>query len=420
MKVLPIILFALLLTTGCSVIPEAEQVFAHQPTVSEVSLFSVMENYTLAPLEIDGHIHLGVHFPIDTDPLANQIPTFEAMVGRHSLYTDTIYLGEPLPEVWLWEMLALGRIPNLILEPTNLSMPFEREPLRAVAQSLGRLRTPMFVQLFPQARTQGYHAPYYIDFWRYARGVFAQYAPQVALVFTVYEGDILDIETFYPGDAYVDWVAINHYVFLADGLAHQQGTLERLEAFYQHFNRYKPLMVNFGVSHFSTQTHRYDGIGAAVVLDYFYYQLLNQFPRVRAVVYQSLDFSTAGTNRNQTDNLSLTGNQHVLSAYTAITGHERFIRHGGAQAHGEGITQTIRSGFMGLDKDGELFVPHYFLLYDMVLGERYLTQYLLPYRQELQGQVFYSVADLERIGFTIAVTPTDTPNRLTALTVSKP
>lgn len=399
-------LLGLCFLAGCGTTLEAEPVFAEQPvSVNEMTLFSVVTDYTLAPLEIDGHIHLGVHFPIDTDPLANQLPDFENRAGRHSLYTHTVYLGEPLPQTWLWEMLALGRIPNVIVQPTHLTAPFEREPLRVIARELGRLRTPMFVQLFPQARSHGYHPAYYVDFWRYARGMFAQYAPQVALVFTVYEGDILDIDTFYPGDAYVDWVAINHYVLLVEGVAHQEGTLDRLEAFYQRFNRHKPIMVNFGVSHFSTLSHRYEGASAAQVLDQFYYQLATQFPRVRAVVYQSLDFTTIGSPRHQTDNLSLVANQQVLSAYVGVTAHERFIRHGGVQQE-ERVPQLIRSLFTGLDMGGELFVPHDFLRYDGGVGERYLNHYLLPYRQEKQGRIVYAVGDLQTLGFEITLTPT--------------
>lgn len=384
---------------GCGE-PEIEDVFVESVAYSTVPIFTVLENYVTAPLENHDQIHLGVNFIVDTSPLSNQISNFENIAGQHAIFTNTIYLGENLPEMWLWEMLALGRTPNIILQPTNIISPFERVPLRELARQLGNFHMPMFLHIFPEARSHGYHPVYYIDFLRYAREVFRKYAPQIALVFTIYEGDVLDFWDFYPGHDYVDWVAINHYVVLENGISLEQGTLSRLDAFYQSFARYKPVMVSFGVSHFSTANHMYHTLSAGQFLQEFYEEILTNFLRVGAIVYKDINFIDYASQRNNTDNFSISDNQIVLQYYKMVTENNIFSREIVLSESVE-TDQIIRSSFFAVIRDNKIFLPHNFLFYQTNLSGVYLNQYLLPHRKEIMDQIFYNSHVLLNLGLDI-------------------
>lgn len=400
MKIKKMLAFSFLFLAGCNEY-QVEDVFFEVPMYQTFSIFSTLDNYVFAPLEIDNHIKLGVHFPIDPSPTSNQIANFEEIAGRHAIYTNTIYLGENLPEIWFWEMIALDRVPNVILQPGNELSPFERVPLLSLAQTLGSFHTPMFLHIFPEARSHGYHPGYYIDFWRYAREVFRHHAPQVALVFTIYEGDVLDFWDFYPGHNYVDWVGINHYVILENGITFSSGTLGRLEAFYQSFNRYKPILIGFGVSHFSTINHMYHAMASGQVLQEFYEEILKNFPRVRAIIYKDINFIEHSTSRNYTDNFSITDSQIVLGYYKKVTENPHFFRETRIDLDTNESKQLIRSSFFAIVKDNEILIPHNFLMYDIELSDRYLNQYLLPHRQRFMEQTFYSSQVLLDIGIKI-------------------
>ena len=382
---------------------DVAQTFAPVEYFESMAVFTKMEDYTLAPLEDVNGIILGVHLPQDQSPTGNQILKFEELVGiPHLLYTNTMRLGAPPPELWLLEVISTFRVPNIILTPNNPLSPFDTNLLYDTARYLGQFHVPIFLQLFPEQRGNGYNPEDYIEFFRYAREVFRFLAPQVIFVFTINEGDVLDFEQFYPGNEYVDWVAINMYKQVShDGNPFSLGSMARLDAFYHTIKRYKPIMINIGVSHFSTINHVYHPTEAGSAIFNFYENILRNYPRVGAIVYTNINTIMHPSARNYMDNFAVTDNETVLGYYRRAISLAGFL--GSSYVGDTSADVAIRSPFVALAKDTNLFIPLNTLVHDLNFEEAYLAQHFQQYREEVGGNIFYNTQALLNMGININV-----------------
>ncbi|MCL1936535.1 MAG: hypothetical protein FWF57_09220 [Defluviitaleaceae bacterium] len=380
---------------GCST--HAIETFVYDTEHEYLNIFTRIDNYKLAPLEINGRVHSGVHFLIDNNLINSQIENFEQNVGiSHTIYTSEFTLGDTINEIWLFELISKSRIPNIILNPRNTLSPFDRNAINILANHLGSLRIPIFIDIFPQARN--FNSIEYVSFFRYAREVFREIAPNVIFIFSINENDILDFWSFYPGHEYVDWVKINHYINADDNL---QRWIYRLEAFYHSINMYKPIMVSFGISHFSSKNHTYYTLTTGPKIVEFIDTILNDFKRVRAIIYKDINFIENPNENNSTDNFSISENSIVMDYYIQAMSSDIFLTDINFEIEETESTQFIRSPFKALKIENEIFIPHNFLLQDLNASERYLNQYLLPHRQELRGNIYYTTYVLKNFGIEI-------------------
>jgi len=235
---------------------------------------------------------LGSFIGMYTDALEGRdgrvIATHEAAIGvHHAAFMEVMHIGGDFPLLWVLECVAEQKMPIVVILPPEEGDTFGANweaILTETAVAFGSVPVPMFVVFYPVPQNPVWDAATYIAFFRYARAIFAIHAPHVAFVWAVDAGKENFKETFndyFPGNLAVDWV----------GLTLFSGSLEMSEYiayFYHVFQRDMPMMLNLGLSHFSTEDHRYRIAETATALEYIYHTIRRDFPRIKLVNYMDV------------------------------------------------------------------------------------------------------------------------------------
>lgn len=381
---------------GCDMPPSDETalVFYDTPLSHPVHLFIRQDDHTFAPLENPYGVHLGIHRPFDLNPNTTHITQFETLVNHpHHLFTYELSLGAFPSPIWLLEMVSNRRVPNLILTHHNLLDPFDQGAVYQLATHLGQFHLPMLLHFFPHPNTHHYDPEQYLAFFKTARQIFSELAPKVAFVFSIDQHDILDALAFYPGDAYVDWVGLSMLLPIHEGNSFDPYFLQRLEAFYFMFPSHQPKLLSVGISHFTTQNHSYHLHAAGQLIEQIYQKVLNNYPRIRAIVYQ--DFNHGH------ENFSVTANQVVLHYYQQAISDPRFTDALFIPPEPHSGTLLLRSPFKGVQILDEVFIPKLSLVYDFDFAPDSLARALSPHYLNDSADVFYLLTDLQDLGLVI-------------------
>lgn len=133
----------------------------------------------------------------------------------------------------------------------------------------------------------------YIEKFRLIHDIMAEEAPNVAMVWSPNFWPPDTIDSYYPGDAYVDWVGFSLYSTPYSSEKEQlQGTV--IDTFAPLYKRYshKPIMISEGaVAHTYLPTNQAYWSWAESQLGYMYGYLPRLFPQVKAITY--FNFSRA-------------------------------------------------------------------------------------------------------------------------------
>ena len=262
----------------------------------------------------------------------------------------------------------------------------------------------MLLHLLPEARSFNYDVAGYLAFYRYARSVFREYAPHVAFVFTVFEADVLDSLDYYPGDAYVDWIGLNLFLPIDPVTGDfDDAYLNRLDALYFTFQNNKPLIVTLAVSHFTTADHSYHLHEAGKQIKSLYSKLLNNYARVKAIVYYDLNSVLFPTPRHTHDNFAITANHLVMDYYVTAISDPRFVELAHFTPDVVQGTLFLRSPFRGLRLDHTILIPKNTLVYDLAFDLSAVPVDLSDYTEVIRGHLFYSLDVLRNLGLQIHV-----------------
>ena len=274
-----------------------------------------------------------------------QIGTFQNVNSNyllpHGIHAITMNLNN-FDEISFLEIISAGRTPLIEVIPRDILMPFDKSNLQNFAKSLGIFNVSAFIKFFPNARSNNFDSLQYINFFMYAREVFRNYSPNAIFVWSIFENDVLDSHEFFPGSNYVDWVGITQKISLTENREHIRGAEERFSFFYHNYFAL-PILVTFGVSHFSTHNHSYHVMEAYEILENHYNFLLN-FPRVRAILYSESNLLS------EKDNFSITQSDILLNAYNKIILDERITRDSFSRLGGEEVLRDVRSPYYNIIK----------------------------------------------------------------------
>ena len=247
------------------------------PMYKDYTLLVRKADYAPARWEPAEGCYLGAEVLGDKS-IGGRMDAFERRTNTaHAIYACEMTLGGEYPALWVLECIANGKTPCVIVRPANAHAPFDLDLLEQTARDVGTYGVPLFVQLLPYS-TARYDRAGYAAFYAAARQVFAEHAPNAAIVWNVEDG-MEGAAAFYPGDACVDWVG----VVLKEGASDAAA----LAAFVQTYQQQKPIMVTLAVSHFSTKNNTYDIENAAAHLARMYAEIANRYPRVKAVLYRN-------------------------------------------------------------------------------------------------------------------------------------
>ncbi|MGI5825702.1 MAG: glycoside hydrolase family 26 protein [Bacillota bacterium] len=296
-------------------------------------------NYALGRYEPAEGCYLGAYV-LQDESLNGDMQAFNtAAEKKHATFFR--YFGykegkiEDLSE-WLNEAEAAGAAPQVALEP-NLGLDEVQGDayLIKLAKTLNQVEGPVFLRF--ASEMNGNWAAYsgdpqkYIEKWRLVHDVMEKYAPRVLMLWTVFSNPTGNMDAYYPGDDYVDWVGVNIYNVIyhnndINDLAVDEDPLEFLDYVYNHFSGRKPIQISeYGVSHYTiTDGKNYTNF-ACEKLTRLYSNLKNKYPRVKAIYYFDVNNLVNAPEGRRINDYSLTGDKQVLAVYQKLIADEYFL-----------------------------------------------------------------------------------------------
>lgn len=193
------------------------------------------------------------------------------------------------------------------------------------ARSLGALKRPLFLRWGSEmngdwVRWHG-NPSQYIQKWRLVHDAMERLAPNVVMVWCPNATPVPQIDRYYPGDQYVDWVGVNSYVVAihnndpGQSAAHENPA-DLFSYIYRTYAARKPMMIcETGVTHHSLALGRPDYAFAKARIGQLYGCLPRLYPRLKAICYYDVNNLKGTATGRPFNNYLLTDNAQVLDAY---------------------------------------------------------------------------------------------------------
>lgn len=313
---------------------------------------------------VDGRSH--------ADPLE-----FDNITGkRHAMYFFYLGYGRPLPKNWVAELKVRGKIVHIALEPNQgLDAVKDDEYLNQLAKDMAASGATIFLRYASEMNgawvEYGGNPRKFIEKWRIVYNVVKKHAPNVVLVWCPYTTPSDNIDAYYPGDAYVDWVGVNMYNVTyfnqnpRTPARHVRPT-DMLDQVYNTYSRRKPIMIcEYGVTNFSALENRSVADYAVQSITELYNALKTRYPRVKCINYFNANALTIAHRRN--NDYTVTSNPRVLQAYRRAISDPYFLSSISGPDDltppaplGSGMTLTLQSSLRLKDLPGavrfELYV----------------------------------------------------------------
>ncbi|MEI7834455.1 MAG: glycosyl hydrolase [bacterium] len=144
--------------------------------------------------------------------------SFGQLVNK-KLASSFTYMGygkKDFPLEWAQGLVAEGIIPHIAVEPNEGLDPVKDDAyLEKFSKDCASLNYPILMRFASEMNgdwvAYGGNPKKYIEKWRMVHDVFAKNAPNVAFFWCPFVWPQEKIESFYPGDEYVDYVGLNVY-----------------------------------------------------------------------------------------------------------------------------------------------------------------------------------------------------------------
>jgi len=309
-----------------------------------------MLNQPLARHESTEGVFLGAYIARDAVSGGDIASFQEYMQVQHAIFVYSMHLGDPFPLRWVLDNIANHTTPLITLHPVREGDPFDFETFENFAIYAGMFNMPAFVELFPIHASHNFSPMEYVDFFRHARAILIQHAPNVALVWGICPDNLPLAKHFYPGEEALDWIKLTAYNHVdTDGTFEEFG--KALSEFYSMFHRSAPLMLSTAVSHHSPANNSLFPAQAAQKLSEIY-DILEYHHRIRAVIYRSYsDRAVSGHI------YSLNTSPILRDAYRTATANPRFLSLVSRTPHPRRGNITLHHPQPALSHGGSFYVP---------------------------------------------------------------
>lgn len=358
------------------------------------TVFIETNDYKLAKYEPKKGAYLGAYV-LSNKQINFEIDSFEKLVDKkHALYVYNLKLGDEFPIDWVLSCIARMKTPSIFITPPNNYNMYDKKLLEKTAKQFSLFDIPIFVHFYPSPSTNNYDAQSYKEFYKEAYRIFKQYAPNVAFVFTIKNLEVVDYKMYYPGDNFVDWVGLNIYEKIEDKeIVFGDDIFSSIDFFYYTFQKVKPIMISqFAVSHYNNATNTYYAKEAKEEISRVYDNIINNYPRIKAISYLDIDTVILKSDDNMKDNFSITENSTVLEQYKSVIQNESFLKilENNAKIPNN---ELMKSPFNMYKIENEFFISQQSILYDIDLSE--ITNFDNEYRK-IDGENYYNLKVLEK------------------------
>ncbi len=288
----------------------------------------------LAKFEPQNGCYIGAFIENDYT-VQGDIGAWEQMTRKkHASYFTYVGYGRPFPQAWVGKVKAAGAAPHIAFEPNNGLAEVEDGPyLRAWARDAARSKCPIFLRWASEMNGKtwtayGGDAEVYIEKFRLISKIMREEAPNVAMVWTPFAEPESTINSYYPGDEWVDWVGVNIYaVYVNDGdplrPAAQKDILKGLRFMEANYGARKPIHVSEFAATIYCKGSAADTVDFAIArMNTFYGAIRDQFPDVKAVNWFCWDTIRANHRNN---NYSIIDDGRALAAYRKVVADPYFL-----------------------------------------------------------------------------------------------
>lgn len=292
----------------------------------EWTIHVTSSDYSLSKAEPVSGIYLGAYV-LQDNRIGYSMSEFNRLTGRkHASFFKYVGYGEPFPSEWVQQVKAENAFPHIAWEPNKGLIEVKDDTyLREFASAAGEADVPIFLRF--ASEMNGTWTKYsgdpeqYIQTWRMVHQVFEEEAPKTAMVWTVLNVPEQPIQSYYPGDEYVDWVGVNIYnVKYHNGnlvqKAEFEDPLQLINYVYNLYSRTKPIQLSeYGATHYTTTDGVKDNTFAAEKIERLYKSLPKLYPRVKAVYYFDVNNLTEYNELRRINDYSITEEQQLLDVY---------------------------------------------------------------------------------------------------------
>lgn len=287
----------------------------------------------LEKLEPPHGCYIGAFVEYD-DIACGNIKLFEQLTGKkHASYITYVGYGSPFPTEWARKVIEANAIPHIAWEPNSgLDKVRDDEYLRSWARQAAQFEFPIMLRFASEmngAWTAYFGDPKkYIAKWRLVASVMRSEAPNVVMLWAPFCMPKNNIDAYYPGDKFVDWVGANIYsVYCHNGNpndpAYHEDPVELLQHIYKTYAPRKPIAVaEYAATHWCKGTNKDVTEFALAKMTRMYEAIARELPRVKMINWFSMDTIRAGLADN---NYCLTSNKYVLAAYGVLISSPHFL-----------------------------------------------------------------------------------------------
>ena len=273
----------------------------------------------------------------------NEFEEFNTLTGKkHATFFDYGSIGTPLQQSFQrqeQDMKEAGAGIHIAYEPNRGLQEVTKEAITVYAEELRDLGVPVFLRY--ASEMNGKWVPWhgnpslYIEKWKMVHDIMEQVAPNVAMVWSPSEMPLDQIDAYYPGDNYVDWVGISIYSAQFENgditkPTDRRNPLEAVDYIYNKYAARKPIMISeYAASHEAGfAPNKQDTTQfAKAKMTYFYESLKMKYPRVKCIQWYSADnYNLADKSKNRVNYSLLEGEaKGVLARYKEIIADEYFL-----------------------------------------------------------------------------------------------
>lgn len=298
--------------------------------------------YKLAKFEPAQGIYVGAYIEDEKklmkDYGKDRFKTFNEATGKqHALYFTYYRYGEPFPAQWASYVKEAGAAVKLSWQPEGgLEAVKDDKYLRQFARDAKAAGVPVFLRFASEMNGDwvSWHGnpQLYIEKFRLVSKVMKEEAPNVAMLWSPNAVPVHNINDYYPGDEWVDWVGLSMYsVRFFNGDAAQSAAhvnpLDTLDYVYKQYADRKPIMISeYGATHYSKAGDTDTTSFSIAKLSMLYNGVMLKYPRVKAINWFSMNtIERAAQADRQLNNFSLMENDRVRQAYRAIVSGDYYL-----------------------------------------------------------------------------------------------
>lgn len=201
-------------------------------------------------------------------------------------------------------------------DTTYADMSAHKTYIQETIEHLRWLDVPVFLSYGARMNNNNIaDGPSYVKDYRYVANIARDVASDIALVWTVDDENTVDIDSYYPGDAYVDWIGISSFIEPGDDALASIGDIV------YRYGNYKPVMLTeVGTARYNRRTGKAMDEWAIAELGRLHVYAPIMYPQIKGIFVRNSTYTG-----NTSYLYDMYGSEDVVDAYNDIVKSDVFL-----------------------------------------------------------------------------------------------